>query len=198
DAAEAESPEDASGEGAALFAGDKDVRAGRAFGEAEVAVLLDDELAAQGNHKENAEPAAEQRHREDAPERELRAEAQENQRGESEHYSGRERFSRRAGGLHDVVFQDGGAAEGAKNADGEDGDGDGGGDGEPGAEADVHGDRAEEQAEDPAEKYGAQRKFRRTLRTRHVAAEFGRRRRGTPWTVVHRVLPGSSWTAMFA
>ena len=46
DAAEAETPEDASGERAAAFAGDKNVRASGALGKSEIAVLLDDELAA--------------------------------------------------------------------------------------------------------------------------------------------------------
>ena len=59
DAAETESPEDATSEGAAAFAGDENVGAGSAFGEAEVAVLFDDELAAQRNHEEDAEPSAE-------------------------------------------------------------------------------------------------------------------------------------------
>ena len=58
-AAEAKSPENATGEGAAAFAGDENVCAGGAFGEREVAVLFDDELAAKRNHEEDAEPTAE-------------------------------------------------------------------------------------------------------------------------------------------
>src|SRR6202035_2148722 len=59
-AAEAESPEDASGERAAAFTGDENVRACSAFGKNQVAMLFDDELAAQRNHEEDAEPSAEQ------------------------------------------------------------------------------------------------------------------------------------------
>jgi hypothetical protein len=57
--------------------------------------------------------------------------------------------------LNDVVFEDAGFAEGAKDGDGEDGDGDGGGDGETGAETDVDSDRSEEDAEEAAEDEGA-------------------------------------------
>jgi len=68
-----------------------------------------------------------------------------------------------ASGLDDVVFKDGGAAEDAKDADGEDGDGDGGGDGEAGAEAYVDCDCAEDDSEDGAEKKGAETEFRWVL-----------------------------------
>ena len=66
EAAEAEAEEDAGGEGAAALAGDQDVGAGGAFGIGEGAVLFDDELAAQRDHEEDAEPAAEERESEDA------------------------------------------------------------------------------------------------------------------------------------
>ncbi len=66
EAAEAEAEEDARGEAAAALAGDQDVGAGGAFGVDERAVLFDDELAAQRDHEEDAEPAAEEREREDA------------------------------------------------------------------------------------------------------------------------------------
>ncbi len=61
DAAEAESPEDASGERAAALAGDKHVRACGALWKNQVAVFFHDELATQGDHEEDAEPSAEQR-----------------------------------------------------------------------------------------------------------------------------------------
>ena len=52
EAAEAEAPKHAAGEGAAAFARDENVGASRAFGESEIAVFLYDELAAQRNHEE--------------------------------------------------------------------------------------------------------------------------------------------------
>ncbi len=85
-------------------------------------MFLHNQLPAQRNHKKHAEPAAKKSEREDSPEGELRAEAKEDQRRESEHDAGGERFSRRAGGLDDVVFQDGGAPECPQDADGENGD----------------------------------------------------------------------------
>ncbi len=66
DAAEAETEEDAGGEGAAAFAGHEDVGAGGAFGVDKGAVFFDDELAAEGNHEEDAEPAAEEGKGEDS------------------------------------------------------------------------------------------------------------------------------------
>ena len=61
DAAESETEKDARGEAAAAFARDQNVGAGRAFGIEQRAVLLDDELAAQWDHEQNAEPAAKER-----------------------------------------------------------------------------------------------------------------------------------------
>ena len=132
DAAEAESPEDASGKGAATLARYEHVGAGRAFGKRQVAVFFHDKLAAQRNHEEYAEPSAEKRKRKNTPEGEFGAEAEKDQRGNGEHHTGGERFSRGAGGLHDVVFEDSRAAERAQDADGENGDGNRGGDGEAG------------------------------------------------------------------
>ncbi len=122
-------------------------------------MFFDDELAAQRDHEEHAEPTAEEREGKDAPEGELRAEAEKDQRGDGEHHAGGQRFSRRAGGLHDVVFKNRGAAERAQNADGEHGDGDGGGDGQAGAQTDVDGDGAEEQTKERAENDGAHGEF---------------------------------------
>ncbi len=146
DAAESEAEEDAGGEGAAAFAGDEDVGAGGAFGVDEGVVLVDDELTAQGNHEEDAEPAAEEGEGEDAGGFEVEAEEDEGREGEDD--SGGDGLAGVAGGLDDVVFEDAGAAEGAEDGDGEDGDGDGGRYGEAGAEADVDGDGSEEDAEE--------------------------------------------------
>ena len=44
-----------------MFAGEKNVGAGRAFRVGEMAVFLDDEFSSQRNHEEDAEPSAEQR-----------------------------------------------------------------------------------------------------------------------------------------
>src|ERR1700761_1083195 len=66
DAAQAEAEEDTGGEAAAAFAGDKDVGARSAFGADEGVVFVDDELAAERDHEEDAQPAAEEREREDS------------------------------------------------------------------------------------------------------------------------------------
>src|SRR5262249_23631421 len=117
DTAEAESPENTAGEGATAFASDENVGAGSAFGEAEVAVLFYDELAAERNHEEDAKPATEEGKRENSPEREFGAEAEEYKSRNREHNAGCERFACGASGLHDVVFENGGAAESAEDGD---------------------------------------------------------------------------------
>ena len=66
DRTQAEAPEDAAGEGSAMFAGEKNIRAGSAFGVGEMAVFLDDQFSSQRNHEEDAEPSAEQRQEKDA------------------------------------------------------------------------------------------------------------------------------------
>ncbi len=189
DAAEAESPEHAAREGTTALTRDQDVGAGRALRKAEVAVLFDDQLAAQRHHEQDAQPSAQQREREDSPEGEFGAEAEEDQRGNGEHHPGGERFARGAGGLHDVVFEDGGAAERAKDADGQHRDGNRSGNGESRAQADIDGDGAEEQAEERAQDHRADREFLQRFVCRHVGAELAWRCCGTPWTIAHEILP---------
>ena len=154
EAAEAEAEEDAGGEGAAAFAGDEDVGAGGAFGVDEGAVLFDDELAAERDHEEDAEPAAEEGEGEDA-----RWTSRSKPRKMS---AGRVKMTPEAMDwpafpvVWTMLFSRMlAAAEGSEDGDGEDGDGDGGGDGEAGAEAYVDGDGSEEDAEDGAEDEGA-------------------------------------------
>ena len=133
-----------------------------------------------GKHEEHAEPSAEQSKEKDAPVFGVERVAEENQRGHGEDHARGKRFAGRAGGLDDVVFENGGAAEGAQDADGKNRDGNGCGDGEPGAKADVDGDGAEKNAEERAEDYGAKGEFPRGLFGADEGLEFGRRRGGIP------------------
>ena len=149
EAAEAEAEEDAGGEGAAALAGHEDVGAGGAFGVDEGAVLFDDELAAERDHEEDAEPSAEERQGEDAGG--LEVEAEEDQRRQGEDDARGDGLAGVAGGLDDVVFEDAGAAEGAKDGDRQDGDWDAGRYGETGTKPDVDGDRSEQYAEECAQ-----------------------------------------------
>ena len=92
---DADALEDHAGEVAALLAGDQDVRAGHALGVLEVAVLLDDEGAAQRNHEEDAERAAHGRQHEDRDVLEVvLAVGQEEQRRHREDDAGRDRLAR--------------------------------------------------------------------------------------------------------
>ena len=131
-------------------------------------MLLDDELAAQRNHEQHAQPSADQRQEKDAPV--LQRKAQKDQRGQRENHAAGNGFAGRAGGLHDIVFEDADLAEGAQDADGKHGDGNRRRDGEPGAQAHVHGDRAEEESGEDAQQDGAQGEFRQE--------SFPRRRKG--------------------
>ena len=167
EAAETEAEEDAGGEGAAALAGHKDVGAGGALGVGEGAVLFDDELAAEGDHEEDAKPSAEEGEGEDAGGFEV--EAEEDECGEGEDDSGGDGLASVSGGLDDVVFEDAGAAEGAEDGDGEDGDGDAGSYGKACAKTDIDGDGTEEDSEDGAEEEGADGE---------LGARFGRWHKG--------------------
>ena len=161
-AAETEAEEDAGGEGTAAFACHEDVGAGGALGVGEGTVLFDDELAAEGDHEEDAEPSAEEGEGEDAGGFEV--EAEEDERGEGEDDSGGDGLAGVSGGLDDVVFEDAGAAEGSEDGDGEDGDGDTGGNCKACAETDIDGDSTEEDAEEGSEDEGS---------CRELGARFG-------------------------
>ena len=169
EAAEAEAEKDAAGQRAAFFAGDQHVGAGGAFGVRQRAVLLHNELAAQRNHEQHAEPAADQRQHEDA--RVLEIEAEKDQRRQREDDARGDGLAGVAGGLDDVVLKNRGAAEGAQDADGEHRDGDRGGDGEAGAQAHVDGDGAEDEAEEAAQQNGAKRELGRISDRREQRAE---------------------------
>ncbi len=82
--AQAEAEEDAAGQGAAFFSGFEDVGAGRALGELEVLMLVDDELLAQGDHEEDAEEAADEGEHEDAGVLEVETEEDEGREGEDD------------------------------------------------------------------------------------------------------------------
>ncbi len=120
-------------------------------------MLFDDELTAQRNHEEYAQPAADEGQQKDA--RVFQIEAEEDQRRQGEDDAGGNGLAGVAGGLHDVVFEDGRTAEGAQDADGEDRDGNGGGDGEPGSEAHIDGDSAKDDAEEGSKQEGAECEF---------------------------------------
>ncbi len=171
EATEAQSQKDAAGEGAAAFAGDEDVGAGGAFGVGQRVVFLHDELAAQRNHEEDAQPSADKRQHEDA--RVLEIEAEKDERRQREDDARSDGLAGVAGGLDDVVFEDRGTAKGAQDADGEHGDGNGGGDGEPGAQADVDRDRSEDDAEDGAEKQRAEGELGAVLVGRNEGLKLG-------------------------
>src|SRR5262249_38202882 len=77
-AAEPEPPEYAARERTAAFASDKNVGASRSFRKRKIAVFLDDELAAQRHHKQDAQPSAKQRERKNSPEGEFFSESKKN------------------------------------------------------------------------------------------------------------------------
>src|SRR5262249_29890089 len=157
-------------------------------GKAQIAVFLDNELAANGHHKEDAQPSSEQRQREDAPEGKFGAKAEEDQCRNRKHDGGRERFTGGAGGMEDDVLTNGGPTERAKDADGEDGDGNGSGDGQAGPQADINGDGAEQESEEGAQDDGTEGELGEGFFGGDIGAKFARRGRGTPGTIGHRIL----------
>ncbi len=145
EAAQPETKKNAAGERAAFFAGDENVGAGRAFGIGQGRVLLHNELPAQRNHEQHANPAADESKHKDAGVFEI--ETEEDQRRQRENDSGSDGLAGVARGLNDVVFKNGGAAKGAQNADGKHRNGYGCRDSEPGAQTDIDRDGAENQPE---------------------------------------------------
>ena len=170
DRTQTEAPENAAGKGAAVFAGEQNVGAGGAFRIGEMAVFLDDEFSSQRNHEEDAEPSAEQREKKDAGV--FQIEAEKDERGQGEDDAGGNRLAGVAGGLDNVIFEDRGAAESTQHTDRQHGDWNGGSNGEPGAKADVDSDGAEKDAEDAAEKNGAESKFRTRFFRLHIGLKF--------------------------
>jgi hypothetical protein len=112
-------------------------------------VFFDDELAAEGNHEEDAEPSTEEGEGEDAGGFEI--EAEEDERREGKDDSGGDGLSCVSCGLDNVVFEDACFAEGSEDGDGEDGDGDTGSHGKARAETDIDSDGTEEDAEESSE-----------------------------------------------
>ena len=80
-------------------------------------MFLHNELAAQRNHEQHAQPSADEGEHEDA--RVFEIEAEKNQRRQREDDAGGDGLAGIAGGLHDVVLKNRSTAEGAQNADGQ-------------------------------------------------------------------------------
>ena len=117
-------------------------------------MLLHNQRPPQRHHEQHAKKSADEGQHEDT--RVLQVEAEEDERGQGEDDARGDGLAGVAGGLDDDVFEDGAAAEGAQDADGEDRDGDGGGHREPGAQAYIDRDGAEDDAEERAEQNGAE------------------------------------------
>ncbi len=177
----------------ATLAGDQHLGAGRTFRVLQVPVLAHDEIAAQRDHEQHAEPAAREGDPHDAPV--ARLEPEEHEGGEREHDACRDRLAGAPCRLDDVVFQDRRTAQGLENHDRKNGDRDRRRYREANLQGEVDGDRAEEQAEENAHKDCAWRELRRGLIRGDVRLESLRAalRHGA---VAHRsspVRPGRRW-----
>ena len=86
-AAETESPKNPAGKRTAAFTGHENVSTGSTFGEREVAVFLDDELAADRHHEKHTQPSTEKRKRENSPESKFLAKSEKDERGNGEHHA---------------------------------------------------------------------------------------------------------------
>ena len=117
EAAQSQSGKDAAGERATFIAGNQNVGAGGAFRIKKVAVLLHDELSAQWDHEADAKASSDQRQHEDAELFQWESKKDERRQGKDD--AAGHRFTGRSGRLHDVIFQNAGLAQRAKNADGQ-------------------------------------------------------------------------------
>ena len=136
-------------------------------------MFFHDQLAAQRNHEQHAQPAAQQRHRKKSA-RIVNSEP--NPRKIS---AGSVNITPAASDspadpvVCTILFSrivD--AAESAQNADRKHRDRDRSGNRKPGAQAHVNGNRAEQQPKDAAEDHRAQRKLLRVLRGGHIRTKF--------------------------
>ena len=177
-AAEPQSPKNAAGERASAITRHKHVSASRAFRVEQIAVLFDDELAAQRNHEEHAQPSADQRQKKYAPV--FQRKPQKNQRRQGENDAAGDRFTGGAGRLHDIVFKDGDFAEGAQDADRKHRDGNGCRYCKSCAQPHIDGDCAEKKAGNNAGQDGAQGEFGNTCFRIDVGLKFFRRCRRAP------------------
>jgi hypothetical protein len=169
--AQAKSGKHAPRERAALFASNQNVRACRALGVGQHAMFFHNELAAQRNHEQYAEPAANQREQKNP--RILKFESEKDKCRQREDDAGSDRLSGVPGCLHDVVFKDRGASERAQNADRKHRNRNRGSNSEPRLQADIHRDRAEDDAEERSQQERAESKFRPVLVGRNKRLKFG-------------------------
>ena len=141
--------------GAAFLARDEHLGAGGALGVHQRLRFLHDERPPQRDHHQDAEQAAQDGDQDHLADLHVVAEDEQGRHGDA-HAEG-DALAGAAGGLGDVVLQDGRAAdaehlgEGAEDGDGEHRDGDAGADGEADLEHQVHRAGAEEQAEERAD-----------------------------------------------
>ena len=150
--------------------------AGGAFGILELAVLRDDERAPQRDHHENAQQAAEQPHEHDAADLEVEPENHDGRHGDAEAEG--DGLARGAGGLDDVVLEDGGVASAGLRPEPEERqrdhrDRDGGADREADLEDEVERRGAEHHAQQGAEDEGARRALAHGRAGRDVRLEPG-------------------------
>ena len=157
-------------------AGLEHLGAGGAFGIFELAMLGDDERAPEGDHHENAEQAAEQADEHDTAN--LQVEAQDHD-GRHRHAEAEgDGLAGRAGGLDDVVLEDGGILTAELGPEPEEGerdhrDGDGCADGQANLEDEVEGGGAEDHAQQSAEDDGAHGEFAHVRAGGDVGLEAG-------------------------
>ena len=175
-ASEAQPEEDPARKRPAALARFKHVRAGRALRVGKGLVLVDDELFAQRDHKQDAEPAAKERKRKDA--RRLEIEAKEDERGQREDHAGGDRLTGIPGGLDDVVLENGRFAERTEDGDRQDGDGDRSGDRQPCTQPDIDRHGTEEDPEQRAKQQRSDGKLGTGLSGGHERFKGGAGRGG--------------------
>ena len=125
-------------------------------------MLLDDQGTPQRNHHQDAQQAADDRDHCHLAHGQVVAHQQNG--GERKHDPRRDGLTGRAGGLHDVVLQDRGFAQGPEERDRQYRNRNRGGDGEPDLEGQVDARRREHHTQDRAENHRADRQLGRGLR----------------------------------
>src|ERR1700743_400799 len=121
-------------------------------------MFFDDELTAQRNHEEHAQPSPKQRQHKNADV--LKIETEEDQCRKRKDDAGSNRLAGIARRLNDIIFENRRLAERTQYTDRQDRNRDRSRDSKPGAEADIDRHRPEENAENTSQQNRANSKFR--------------------------------------
>ena len=172
---QAEAQKHTPGKGPASLARDQHIRAGRALRVGQRAMLFDNQLPPERNHKQQPKPAAQQRQDKDPCILEVKA--QKDQRRQRKDHPCRNRLPRIARRLDNIVLKDRSPAQRPQHRDRQHRDRDGSTHRQPGTQAHIHSHRPKQQPKEAAEQQRPRRQLRPVLLRGKKRLEIPRRNR---------------------